>query len=185
FAEQLRPLNVDIHITSMAATGGGEDGAEPNNSATLTSARTRSGLHDASLATLQGDEVVARAFDALIRDDVLNTLLTSLVRRSHVLLYAEDPWSEGYSIPLLASAAKQMGMELTAMDIPDWSVLTSRIDTVLEDLTIVSHPYSPPPDLEADSSHGNDSGEAGSEAGSVGRGMSFFAGINRRRLGDE
>ncbi|KAJ2584615.1 hypothetical protein GGH95_000261 [Coemansia sp. RSA 1836] len=169
----------------MAATGGGGDGAEPSNSATLTSGRTRSGLHDASLATLQGDEVVARAFDALIRDDVLNTLLTSLVRRSHVLLYAEDPWSEGYSIPLLASAAKQMGMELTAMDIPDWSVLTSRIDTVLEDLTIVSHPYSPPPDLEADSSHGNDSGEAGSEAGSVGRGMSFFAGINRRRLGDE
>ncbi|KAJ2793674.1 hypothetical protein H4S07_006980, partial [Coemansia furcata] len=99
----------------------------------------------------------------------------------HVLLYAEDPWSEGYSIPLLASAAKQMGMEVTAMDIPDWSVLTSRIDTVLEDLTIVSHPYSPPPDLEADS-NSNDSGDDGSSAG---RGMSFFAGINRRRSSDE
>ncbi|KAJ2055088.1 hypothetical protein GGI08_004271 [Coemansia sp. S2] len=166
---------------SIAATGGGEDGADPATGATQSGDHNRSNTHGNSSAKLQEGELVARSFDASIRDDVLNTLLTSLVRRSHVLLYAEDSWSEGYSIPLLASAAKQMGMGLTAMDIPDWSVLTSRIDTVLEDLTIVSHPYSPPPDLEADS-NSNDSGDSGS---STGRGMSFFAGINRRKLNDE
>ncbi|KAJ2909541.1 hypothetical protein GGI21_001779, partial [Coemansia aciculifera] len=174
FVEQLRPLSVDIRLASITATGGGGGG--------------KGGGEDGSescLNSFQNGEMVAGAFDASIRDDVLNTLLTSLVRRSHVLLYAEDPWSEGYSIPLLASAAKQVGAELTAIDIPDWSVLTSRIDTVLEDLTIVSHPYSPPPDLEADASNSSDSGDLGSESSTAGRGMSFFAGINRKRFGEE
>ncbi|KAJ2744066.1 hypothetical protein GGI20_003261 [Coemansia sp. BCRC 34301] len=185
FVEQLRPLSVDIRLASIASTGGGEDGTKPGTNTAQTSGHTRSGLHDTSLSTLQEGEIIANAFGAPIRDDVLNAILTSLIRRSHILLYAEDPWSEGYSIPLLVSAAKQMGMELTAMDIPDWSVLTSRIDTVLEDLTIVSHPYSPPPDLEADSSNSNGSGDVGSGASSAGRGMSFFAGINRKRVSDE
>ncbi|KAJ2415252.1 hypothetical protein GGI10_001821 [Coemansia sp. RSA 2530] len=179
FVDQLRPLHLDISLVSIAAAGGGgEDGAEPATGATQSGDYNRFNTHRAELAKLQEGELVARAFDASIREDVLNTLLTSLIRRSHVLLYAEDPWSEGYSIPLLASAAEEMGMVLTAMDIPDWSVLTSRIDTVLEDLTIVSHPYSPPPDLEADTNSNGSSDSAG-------RGMSFFAGINRRRLSDE
>ncbi|KAJ1813198.1 hypothetical protein LPJ56_005245, partial [Coemansia sp. RSA 2599] len=43
-------------------------------------------------------------------------------------------------------------------------------------LTIVSHPYSPPPDLDV-------GGSGGSESGS--RGMAFFAGINRKRQNDD
>ncbi|KAJ2003634.1 hypothetical protein H4R26_002962 [Coemansia thaxteri] len=172
FIEQLRPLAVDAYPISASAAGGGSGGGDGSNNSSNSSSNDPT--------RLQEHDFVASAFDEPIRNDVLNTLLASLVRRSHVLLYAEDPWSEGYSIPLLSSAADKVGMSLTALDIPDWSVLTSRIDPVLEDLTIVSHPYSPPPDLEVDSNGGD-----GGSSANAGRGMSFFAGINRRRQNDE
>ncbi|KAJ1939012.1 hypothetical protein EC988_007427, partial [Linderina pennispora] len=91
-----------------------------------------------------------------------------------MLLYAEDPWSEAYSVELLSDTARRTGAQLTAIDIPDWAVLTARIDPVLEDLTIVSHPYSPPPDLDT-----SGSGDA------PGRSMPFFAGIARKKFNDE
>ncbi|KAJ1807368.1 hypothetical protein LPJ75_004820, partial [Coemansia sp. RSA 2598] len=105
--------------------------------------------------------LMKKAFSKPITDDLLNALVTGLVRRSHIFLYAEDPWSEGYSLPLLVDAGAQMGAQVSAMDIPDWAVLTSRIDPLFEDLTIVSHPYSPPPDLDVGGSGGSESGSRG------------------------
>ncbi|KAJ1729527.1 hypothetical protein LPJ61_003477 [Coemansia biformis] len=118
-------------------------------------------------------DYVDKAFDPAVRTDILNSLLIGLVRRSHILLYAEDAWSEGYSAALITSAAAEAGAVNVPLDIPDWSLMTSHIDPILEDLTIVCHPYTPPPDLMA---HGRDEGSGS---------MSFFANINRERPGDE
>ncbi|KAJ1719615.1 hypothetical protein LPJ53_005651 [Coemansia erecta] len=151
FVQQLRPLDQPIRL---AAVGGGGDGG-------------KGGSGDRSdPSTMEQQQFVEQAFSKAIRDDMLNTLISGLVRRSHILLYAEDPWSEGYSIPLLSQTATHVGAQVIAVDIPDWAVLLSRIDPLFEDLTIVSHPYSPPPDLEE---------------GEGGRGMAFFAGIGRKR----
>ncbi|KAJ2383758.1 hypothetical protein GGI05_005210, partial [Coemansia sp. RSA 2603] len=157
FAQQLRPLEQFICLAdtgkAAAASAGGDDGKGESGDRYGTS-------------TLERQQFVEQAFCKAIRDDVLNTLIGGLVRRNHILLYAEDAWSEGYSIPLLSQTASYVGAQVIAVDIPDWAVLLSRIDPLFEDLTIVSHPYSPPPDLED---------------GESGRAMAFFAGIGRKR----
>ncbi|KAJ1941865.1 hypothetical protein GGF37_003358, partial [Kickxella alabastrina] len=184
FVEQLRPLAMDMRLlrSDTATDSGGSGGSGVGASPSLPKEKDSVSLEDSAstaqdavdLEAMQSSQqFVERAFSKTIRDDVLNTLVTGLVRRSHIMLYAEDPWSEGYSLPLLEEVGTQTGAHLTALDIPDWSVLTSRIDPILEDLTIVSHPYSPPPDLDT------------SEHGEGGRGMAFFSGINRKQQHDE
>ncbi|KAJ2236826.1 hypothetical protein IWW45_001474 [Coemansia sp. RSA 485] len=201
FVEQLRPLDTDIslaEISTIAATGGSGDGSDGNGNDNGGSAPALSTDLKSTVETADNDlkpnpnspesisatftersKVLAgyfsdNAFSRPITDDLLNALITGFVRKSHILLYAEDPWSEGYSLPLLVDIGARMGAQVTAVDIPDWAVLTSRIDSLFEDLTIVSHPYSPPPDLDAGGSN---------ESGS--RGMAFFAGINRKRQNDD
>ncbi|KAJ2363768.1 hypothetical protein H4S01_004127, partial [Coemansia sp. RSA 2610] len=116
--------------------------------------------------------VMGRLFDKEVHDDLSNALLSSLVQRSHMFLYSGDAWSEGYSVPLLKAIAAETGTHVMAIDLPDWSVMLSHIDPLFEDLTIVSHPYMPPPDLEP-SARGLD-------------GMPFFANFTRMvTVGDE
>ncbi|KAJ1965227.1 hypothetical protein GGI12_000916 [Dipsacomyces acuminosporus] len=191
FIDQLHPLalNVSQLSSTQFANGGSGSGTGSNpgpnptgNSSPLKSydipvgvqsGKSKSGGASGNPKSDATEKFVEKAFDVNTREDILNAIITGFVRRSHMLLYAEDPWSEGYSLRLLADVADKTGAHLSALDIPDWSVLTSRIDPILEDLTIVSHPYSPPPDLEA------------SHSGESARGMSFFAGINRKRFNDE
>ncbi|KAJ2127919.1 hypothetical protein GGF48_003077, partial [Coemansia sp. RSA 921] len=141
--------------------------------ATVNSDSKGPGTSSASSGTdgAASDDILSQAFDAAVTADLSNALLSGLMQRSHILLYAEDAWSEGYSVPLLKATAKETGTHVTAVDLPDWAVMTSHIDPFFEDLTIVSHPYLPPPDLES-SGRGNS-------------GMSFFANFNRRRTPDD
>ncbi|KAJ2685720.1 hypothetical protein GGH99_003681 [Coemansia sp. RSA 1285] len=188
FSRQLIPLNLDLQPTAVASGGGGSDGKPSSNNNTTfdkpdtpaESATSEEGSSDFSTQTKAYNGclppgVLEKSFSQAIRDDILNTLTVSIVRRSHMLLYSEDPWSEGYSIPLLADMADKLGAYVNAVDIADLAVLTSWVDPAFEDLTIVSHPYSPPPDLDT----GNHSNSGG------GSRMSFFAGINRKRSNDE
>ncbi|KAJ1797258.1 hypothetical protein LPJ59_003252 [Coemansia sp. RSA 2399] len=187
FSQQLVPL--DLHLQPASATstggGGGGGGVDPSSKGsgtpgapdTSTEAVTKHSDAPANQPVdqkHQPQDILDKAFSQAIRDDLFNMLTVGLVRHSHTLLYSEDPWSEGYSIPLLADMASKLGSRVHALDIPDLAVLTSRIDPVFEDLTIVSHPYSPPPDLDP----GNRNSSNGSR-------MSFFAGIDRKRCNDE
>ncbi|KAJ2549032.1 hypothetical protein EV175_004600, partial [Coemansia sp. RSA 1933] len=163
------------------STGGGGSGGDPDPSGQNT-------VEPAATTSKQGDtiadqpidqtqiaqDILEKAFSQEIRDDIFNMLIVGLTRHSHMLLYSEDPWSEGYTIPFLANMASKVGAYVHAIDIPDLALLTSWIDPVFEDLTIVSHPYSPPPDLDP-----------GSHSSSNGSRMSFFAGIDRKRFHDE
>ncbi|KAJ2358369.1 hypothetical protein GGF43_000848, partial [Coemansia sp. RSA 2618] len=157
FVDQLQPLDVAARPIPVAAKASSD---EPE------AASAESGA-----ASSAPGAILDRAFDAAVSADLSNALLSGLMQRSHVLLYAEDAWSEGYSVPLLKAAAKETGTHVTAVDLPDWAVLTSHIDPFFEDLTIVSHPYLPPPDLESD----------GRGDGS----MSFFANVSRRKPADD
>ncbi|KAJ2399407.1 hypothetical protein GGI23_002675 [Coemansia sp. RSA 2559] len=189
FPQQLVPLDLDLQPASITSVGGGGDGSgggvdpssrengTPEAPDTSTKAATKQSDAPADRSVDQKhlpQDLLEKAFSQAIRDDLFNMLTVGLVRRSHILLYSEDPWSEGYSIPLLAAMARKLGSRVHALDIPDLAVLTSRIDPVFEDLTIVSHPYSPPPDLDP----GNRNASNGSR-------MSFFAGIDRKRCNDE
>ncbi|KAJ2496942.1 hypothetical protein GGI11_008173, partial [Coemansia sp. RSA 2049] len=188
FSRQLIPLNLDLQPTAVASGSGGSDGKPSSNNSTASdkpdtpaeSATLGEGSSDFATQTKAYNGclpagVLEKSFSQAIRDDILNTLTVSIVRRSHMLLYSEDPWSEGYSIPLLADMSNKLGAYVNAVDIADLAVLTSWVDPAFEDLTIVSHPYSPPPDLDT----GNHSNSGG------GSRMSFFAGINRKRSNDE
>ncbi|KAJ2888597.1 hypothetical protein FB639_000529, partial [Coemansia asiatica] len=199
FIDQLRPLDTEICLADISAVSatvcnggnGSGSGSTPvpsdsnkdklvaNSGSDLELDLTSSASLSAALVEKPRISIrrfMEKAFTKPITDDLLNALVTGFVRKSHILLYAEDPWSEGYSLPLLVDISAQMGAQVTAIDIPDWAVLTSRIDPLFEDLTIVSHPYSPPPDLDVDGGSGNESGA---------RGMAFFAGINRKRQNDD
>ncbi|KAJ2630672.1 hypothetical protein H4R22_002505 [Coemansia sp. RSA 1290] len=127
-------------------------------------------VDDSGKQPVDSSSLLDAMFDDAVKSDISNALLSGLVQRNHILLYAEDAWSEGYSLPLLRKAAQETGTQVVAVDIPDWAVMTSHLDPLFEDLTIVSHPYQPPPDLES---------------GGRGEGMSFFAGINRKRAEED
>ncbi|KAJ2198616.1 hypothetical protein EV180_001353 [Coemansia sp. RSA 518] len=157
FIDQLQPRDASVRPIPATANS---DSKEPGTSS------ASSGTDGAA-----SDDILSQAFDAAVTADLSNALLSGLMQRSHILLYAEDAWSEGYSVPLLKATAKETGTHVTAVDLPDWAVMTSHIDPFFEDLTIVSHPYLPPPDLES-SGRGNS-------------GMSFFANFNRRRTPDD
>ncbi|KAJ2708480.1 hypothetical protein H4R19_004724, partial [Coemansia spiralis] len=187
FVSQLQPLTMDMRpIRSLDASTNGHgadpDPGPPESGGGPAAPTSETGAPGPDLHPAAGDgsssepapraDFVDKAFDPAVRTDILNSVVAALVRRSHILLYAEDAWSEGYSMDLLASAAAQVGALHVPLDIPDWSLMTSHIDPILEDLTIVSHPYSPPPDLSTSTRD---------EGGS----MSFFANINRSRSGDE
>ncbi|KAJ2155901.1 hypothetical protein GGF46_005531 [Coemansia sp. RSA 552] len=175
--DQLRPLAMDAQAVAplrrSASSGSGDapSAGVPSSNASPGASQLEGAAGGASLGNS-----LAESFDKSVREDVSNMILTGLVRRSHMFLYAEDPWSEGYSLPLLESLASDLGARVVSVDIPDWSMMTAQIDPVLEDLTIVSHPYTPPPDL--------DSGHDGKHGHSAGR-MSFFSSINRKRADDE
>ncbi|KAJ1859200.1 hypothetical protein GGH12_002916 [Coemansia sp. RSA 1822] len=157
FIDQLQPRDVTVRPIPVTA----------NSDSKELGASSASRGADVSAP----DDILGQAFDAAVTADLSNALLSGLMQRSHVLLYAEDAWSEGYSVPLLKATAKETGTHVTAVDLPDWAVMTSHIDPFFEDLTIVSHPYLPPPDLES-----NGRGNSG---------MSFFANFNRRRTPDD
>ncbi|KAJ2779375.1 hypothetical protein H4R18_004043 [Coemansia javaensis] len=200
FVDQLRPLAMGvrpIHGRRPDAAGSGTDPdpgppgpegqappADPACTRSDIDAQTDSGAQpDSSTESAAGGAPepgrhsvsLGDAFDPAVKADVLNSLLTAFVRRSHILLYAEDAWSEGYSVPLLASLAAEAGALHVPLDIPDWSLMTSHIDPILEDLTIVCHPYTPPPDLATGTR------SDGSSSSSNSSNMAFFAGINRKR----
>ncbi|KAJ2301375.1 hypothetical protein IWW55_003762, partial [Coemansia sp. RSA 2706] len=153
YLEQLQPLEVTARPLPIAAKL--KDSSKPDST------------EPDPLSAVMG-----RLFDKEVHDDLSNALLSSLVQRSHMFLYSGDAWSEGYSVPLLKAIAAETGTHVMAIDLPDWSVMLSHIDPLFEDLTIVSHPYMPPPDLEP-SARGLD-------------GMPFFANFTRMvTVGDE
>ncbi|KAJ2728616.1 hypothetical protein H4R23_003609, partial [Coemansia sp. Cherry 401B] len=153
YLEQLQPLEVTARPLPIAAKL--KDSSKPDST------------EPDPLSAVMG-----RLFDKEVHDDLSNALLSSLVQRSHMFLYSGDAWSEGYSVPLLKAIAAKTGTHVMAIDLPDWSVMLSHIDPLFEDLTIVSHPYMPPPDLEP-SARGLD-------------GMPFFANFTRMvTVGDE
>ncbi|KAJ1769265.1 hypothetical protein LPJ74_004202 [Coemansia sp. RSA 1843] len=191
YKQAARPGSAAHALARTVNTGGGGggnsgSGGEPDSNghsasnATDTAAETTMKQSDSTVneSTNQQkyllQDVLEKSFSQAIRDDIFNMLTVGLVRHSHMLLYSEDPWSEGYSIPLLSNMASKLGVCINALDISDLAVLASWIDPVFEDLTIVSHPYSPPPDLDS-----------GSHNSSNGSRMSFFAGIDRKRFNDE
>ncbi|KAJ2083030.1 hypothetical protein H4R24_001146 [Coemansia sp. RSA 988] len=194
FVSQLQPLPVELRpIQKLEAAGVNGSGSDPDpgppdpgsvgqtnpklihTKPTSEELLAKDGINGNGTESDRNEQFLNRAFDPALRADLLNAVIIGLVRRSHMLLYAEDAWSEGYTLMLLSAAATQTGASMIHLDIPDWSVMLSQIDPILEDLTIVSHPYSPPPDLEA----------IGRNEGGTNGGMSFFANINRKRLNDE
>ncbi|KAJ2172279.1 hypothetical protein GGF45_004707, partial [Coemansia sp. RSA 551] len=114
FIDQLQPRDASVRPIPATANS---DSKEPGTSS------ASSGTDGAA-----SDDILSQAFDAAVTADLSNALLSGLMQRSHILLYAEDAWSEGYSVPLLKATAKETGTHVTAVDLPDWAVMTSHID---------------------------------------------------------
>ncbi|KAJ1920366.1 hypothetical protein H4219_001341 [Mycoemilia scoparia] len=97
----------------------------------------------------QSDDGTIKEFPESIVNE-MNTMITSaLVQQSHLLVYQDDIWGEASTTRLISQAANKLAAETLALDIPDLAWLTSSIDPLFGELTIISFPYIPPAEMES------------------------------------
>ncbi|PVV03554.1 hypothetical protein BB560_001959 [Smittium megazygosporum] len=98
------------------------------------------------------DPLSLTGFSSATELDITTNVIAGLAKSNHLLIYQEDEWGESNAIQLLVKASKVSNSRVIVIDIPDWSVITTDLGENFEELTIVSHPYVPPPGLSKNGS---------------------------------